>query len=722
MSERKEQLPLDAKLLNLAIIELNISRRNVSMYPDNHPSIKAAIGKAFGHLEELFQIRSQITLSIAKDSLIIDEYSLDKSNPVYNEFARSLYGRGIASVTFIAGITEEEIKLFHKVITMDETLLKEQGGVEKVMSDMGISHMRAGIIDYGAFHFVEGHRSVSQSQAQIWENYIYAFTEGKLLTEADAEEISGIPPDFLAEMVNKTMTGKEDEQTYDRVITSYLKKSSEEKRLKKGALGNLLEFIDGLKPSLKKQFLSSSVKHLSADPVEAAKLAESLSSDQLMQILRDINAQDELVPETLKNLLEKFSKVKVTIPTIDSRVTAGGDSLIDDITLSPEAMQLFREEAKYQGYVTDTYKDELEAIMGAEFERATDSSTEAVLKEYGEVNLDRLIAELQIEFLETNMLSDEEVEYVKDNFIEYISLFLQTGQFDELSFLYEKFHDFLENERYEDLSSTVVDHIRSNEFIEMLLASYRFWGRKNREEVVEFSSKLKEKLAVPLLDSVIEEQNTFLRSFYLSILSGFGPYIHPFVLERFSDPRWYVKRNMIFLLKETGNKTVLKYIKPFCNSKDFRIALEAMKAYLHFDSPEAYRFIRAGLQSKKIEERDQIIKMIGTSKVSRLVPDLLKLLIKKDALGGDFHLKIPIVNALGDIGDPRALKYLLDICKSKSMLYRKSLEELQVAIYMTLHNYPGDSIEPFIELGSRSKSEKILELCGRLQDIGRENE
>ncbi|MGW8272751.1 MAG: hypothetical protein ACWGN7_05110, partial [Thermodesulfovibrionales bacterium] len=72
MQQDKEKLPLDAKLLSLAIIELNISRRNVSIDPENHPSVRNSIKKAHGHLQSLFELRSEITLAAAKDTLVID--------------------------------------------------------------------------------------------------------------------------------------------------------------------------------------------------------------------------------------------------------------------------------------------------------------------------------------------------------------------------------------------------------------------------------------------------------------------------------------------------------------------------------------------------------------------------------------------------------------------------------------------------------------------------
>ena len=90
MAEEHEKIPLDARLLSDAIIELNISRRNISIYPKDHPSVEKSLSRAYEFLQKLFELRPEITLAIAKDTLIIDDYYLDKKNPVYREFALQL--------------------------------------------------------------------------------------------------------------------------------------------------------------------------------------------------------------------------------------------------------------------------------------------------------------------------------------------------------------------------------------------------------------------------------------------------------------------------------------------------------------------------------------------------------------------------------------------------------------------------------------------------------
>jgi hypothetical protein len=45
--EKQKKIPVDTKLLSDAVIELNISRRSVGLYPREHPIVKESIERAF---------------------------------------------------------------------------------------------------------------------------------------------------------------------------------------------------------------------------------------------------------------------------------------------------------------------------------------------------------------------------------------------------------------------------------------------------------------------------------------------------------------------------------------------------------------------------------------------------------------------------------------------------------------------------------------------------
>src|SRR3972149_903886 len=95
----EREIPLDTRLLSDAVIELNISRKNVGIYPPGHLQIVKSIDRAYEVLLRMFEVRPEMTLGVAKDTLLVGQDYLDQKNPVYRDFALSLNQQEIAAVT-----------------------------------------------------------------------------------------------------------------------------------------------------------------------------------------------------------------------------------------------------------------------------------------------------------------------------------------------------------------------------------------------------------------------------------------------------------------------------------------------------------------------------------------------------------------------------------------------------------------------------------------------
>ncbi len=113
MNDNLMKMPIDARLLSYAIIELNICRHNVGIYPKEHPAVDKSMDRALNFLRKLFEFRPEITFAIAKDLIIIDKYNLDKKNPVFKDFAINLCKMNVSYVTFKKGLSKDELYKFN---------------------------------------------------------------------------------------------------------------------------------------------------------------------------------------------------------------------------------------------------------------------------------------------------------------------------------------------------------------------------------------------------------------------------------------------------------------------------------------------------------------------------------------------------------------------------------------------------------------------------------
>ena len=304
--EKQEKLPLDAKLLSDAVIELNISRRSVGMYPPEHPIVRTSIERAFEHLQKLFEIRVEITLGIAKDVLIVDEYTLDRKNPVFREFAQTLHAKGIAAVTFSLGLNQTELKRLHELISAKDSLL----GKELVeLAEKEISHIRLSPIDFGNFCFVEGAQRSGTACGDVWEDYVYGLLEGKLGDGGGIQGILSIPPETVADVVNAALPEEASNESYERVITAYIKKKSASK-ISREAFAKFFSFMDRLKPEIKRQFLSRAGSRLTEDIGDVEAIINGMTPEAFEKIAELLTENSSIIPTTLKNLIDKLSSIK----------------------------------------------------------------------------------------------------------------------------------------------------------------------------------------------------------------------------------------------------------------------------------------------------------------------------------------------------------------------------------------------------------------------------
>lgn len=687
MTGRKEKLPLDARMLSDAIIELNIARRNVSVYPKGHHLVEKSLDRAFGFFKGLFELRNEITIAVAKDMLIIDGQSLDRKNPVYREVALSFSNLNIASVTFIGGLTKDEIYSFHRFL-IESIQESSKDTLQEKLREYNLTHIQLEFIDYGAFSFDEGK---TKGQEHLWEQYTSGLLEGRLLSGDESEAFNGISPETLARLLNRVETEPHKEESYDRVISSYLRRSSE-RAFSGSDLKKILDCIDGLRPELKKQFLSSSVKIFSKDINAANKALSDISADKVMELLHVIDQQKVAIPDSLKNLLDKFSKLNPD----DIEALAFGDGFIaDDIMLSPGLMDLLVE-SNFKTFVSDAYQKEIKSVMEFDASKAGLKAADNLGHEWLDEHLEREFNHVILELVSSaisDILEDKDYEYFVKLLKEQSEQFIGTGQYEQILKINKVLKSLVTNEKSADMVSKLLEHFNSPEVISLLIDSLRIMGRNERENALSLCEHYGESIVKPLIDALIEEGSQSTRRFFISIISSLGDKAFPEVIKHLNDDRWFVQRNMLFILNEMKNEEAVPNVRRCCHHENPKVSLEAVKHLLNIKDNYGIKALRQHLNAEDRDVVEKAISFSGAFKISAVVPDLIRMLRKKAIIGADFYHKIPVVTALGQIGDPQALEALREILGAKSLLFKSALGKLKEEIYSTLKNYNSEQVK-----------------------------
>lgn len=706
--EKQEKLPIDVTLLSDAVIELNILRRSIGLYPPGHPIVKESIETAFNYLQKLFELRVNITLGIARDTLVIDEYTLEKKNPVFIEFAGALHAKGLASVTFSSGLTKEELASFHSVINMKDA--PTGTALVKIAEEKGIRHIILSPIDFSAFGFVKGVRKPSGTGNEVWEDYVYGLLTGRLSADG-ADAVLSIPPEEVANLINSAVAEDTEAVAYDRVITTYLKRKGGA-GISRESFDRFLLLVEGLRPELKRQFLSRAFEQSSVNRADVERMISTMTRENFQRTEKFFMEHSGMIPETLKNLIDKLTGIKKD-KEFNFDFFDQDTAVLHDIEIGEDIVKLFDED-HLKPYVSEDYQRELREMLkstaGGGFK------LNALIEDCRDEVIDRAALETILELLEADFISAEDYQKLITRLTEFLNIFIETGRFKEILDVYNALSSYALSGRFShNASSMIEDYFHSEEFIAKLITTLRLWGRKDRDSALRLARIFSLSLIGPLLDAVTtEETGATIRKFLLSILESFGSDVNPHAVKRLNDSRWYVVRNMLYLLRECNGRSYIAHIRRFTKHNNINIRIEALKALLYFKTPDALPNLELCLQSKNTELRGKAVRLAGTYRIRAAVPYLIRLLKKRDLFGTESYYKMDVVRALSEIGDRKAVKELLRICDAKLLFYKSNLEELKVEIFRTIDNYPFDSIRPLIESGLTSKNKEIHSLSEKL--------
>ena len=94
------------------ILSLNILRNNMGIYPPGHIAIDHYAENLSTILQEMFSHTPRITINAIHRSLIINGELIDSKNIYIQDFASFINRIGVASITFIKGLSRDDLVYF----------------------------------------------------------------------------------------------------------------------------------------------------------------------------------------------------------------------------------------------------------------------------------------------------------------------------------------------------------------------------------------------------------------------------------------------------------------------------------------------------------------------------------------------------------------------------------------------------------------------------------
>jgi hypothetical protein len=620
----------------------------------------------------------------------------------------------IAYVTLKKGLTKDELYRFHRFITEKTENVTVQN-LKEAYRKYDVTHVDIGFVDYRKFITREDHSAQQAQKAPLWERYIYGLIEGTLQGEAIDNEVKDIPPELLAQLINKVSDRNMKEESYDKVITAYMKSSSES-MFSGQDLKRLLSFIERLRPELKERFLSSTVKTFSEDTKSAYQAMKKMSVDEIERFLDIVNKHRISIPPALTSLIDKFSYNA----EVSSEALYLEEELIEDDEFDLSSLtELFNEEKAGQADITKDLQ-EIQALLAFDASELKTSQLMEFENEFNEEFTEKRFHQIILELMVSRTVSADDYQACVNSIREQAQQLLWMGQYAQLLDALKILALNKKENRFPDMNSKALQYYHSPHFMAQVVESFKLLGRQLKKEVWMLCDYYDREIIPYLLDALIKEESQIVRRFLMDVLKLYGDKIIPEAVKRLQDDRWFVKRNMLYILQDTDTREVSESIRPFCKDENPKVSVLALKCLLNSRDHYAIEIIRENLVSNSKEVFEQAVAFSSSFKLKEVVGDLISLLKKQERTGADILDKIPIVKALGEIADPQALDVLREFASSKSIFLKKMLDQLKEEIYKTLKNYPYELVKDLVEAGIESKNDVIkresLHLRGRTSE------
>jgi hypothetical protein len=625
------------------LIQFSIALHRFGMYPDGHPSLPPTVERATGRLAELLFERSNLSIGIARNQLIIEGVATDPKNPVLQELAVRLHRHHLGAITIERGVLPDEVHGLLQLISHDPDHFGGPVGLEPNFQTRRWPHVVIYPLHYERLRFTseeqpeetDEFRAARTRGAQLWLGLARAaLATGEQQSEraeAGDDELENVDPTVVARAIDER--GRD--SAYDQVIVGYMLQIADELRsgqtsessalrkrvsdlvsnMDRGTLAGLLEM--GGDASQRRQFLLSASEGMTVDAVV-----------ELVQAAGE--AGEQTVSHSLLRMLQKLAQ--------HADHGGGRRKVIADESIRDQIRQLV------SGWAL---KDPNPDAYRAALQRMSVAAPVFVAAPQARFTTEpRRLFEMALELDAVG----EAVERAVDELVER----------GELPWVLEQLRLAYAPNAVPILRRRVarVDHVAA------VLA----------EDPINYPLLDELLLAIgvggadPLLDALAEAEASSTRRALILRITRLGLGVEAAILRRLTDERWYVVRNLLGLLGEMSAMPAGFDPGTFLEHADGRVRREAMRMLLR-DDQHRERAIMAGLR----DSDDHVTRLALTAARTKCPDAAVPLLVTRAVRGSNTDQRVTAIRVLADTGHPTALGTLLQLTAPKRRFLRSRL-------------------------------------------------
>jgi HEAT repeat protein len=185
-----------------------------------------------------------------------------------------------------------------------------------------------------------------------------------------------------------------------------------------------------------------------------------------------------------------------------------------------------------------------------------------------------------------------------------------------------------------------------------------------------------------LLELLAVEKDRTIRRYLVDILKELGRKQIAMIGRHLSDSRWYVVRNIVNILGDSGSEDALPFLEKVTGHKQLQIRQEVIKGLINIGGKKAAMLLTRFLNDTDPDVQLAAIRGLtvihGAGRTeSKTLTDFLE---TRPVNKKENALTIEIIKVLAKIGDPEAAQFLQRYLKVKWWKPRKPQQELRAVV------------------------------------------
>lgn len=717
--------------------ELALAWQKLAIYQEGHPARDHAVGRAHSVLVRLIAPAGTLSLGVSQGGLLGPEEKL--TSGAASRLAAALYLREVAVIRFEEGVEAAELEqllelLPHRGVYQKDRLLADD------LADCGVSHVIVETVDFTGLVATDSLDSAEEERPEsLWDRIIQRLLNDQRLAAVRAirqEPGEGSLAKLLA-LINAVMEryGAEREEVprpgatleRDEIMSALAgligraigdqTTEDADPEARRSTARHVTELLAALPEGLGEGALDSAMRKLVTNEGTAPgllSLASAVSAAQMVGSLRRLRIDKISFSPALVSLLE--SLIAGAEPKAFGRELSR-----EPESRARELRRIFADEdvdrvGPAAGFDERLFLDLRHHVPIHSRFADLDPYLDTLTRERETVLLSVTLANL----LSQSVFGEGQVGWIVRQQEETFRSMLADGRLLTAARTVEAVVDLAANapeESVREAAERCLEAFRQGETLATIVDSIGEMPVSSIPSFHRLIGLLGESAIRQLFLVLGDETDMSRRRRIFDLLASLGSAVAPAAVSLLDDPRWYMTRNILSLLRQVGATIDLKVFLKGIGHDDARVRHEAVKCI-----PELERNISPGLVERILEDPDPkvaeaAVGIFGRARIATASEPLVSLLQRPDPLGRHKKLRLKALTALGELGDPQVLPQIGRFFRS---WFAVVSNEERHAAFESLRYYPEAARRPWLRKGRRALDATVRQICRQMEAAGSE--